>query len=121
MPDLVANPKDSFSRHVAHLFFSWLTDSPIGDIEYIGNGDMELDFTDNWLCITDCTLDYSNDSYTGSRSARVTNRYHKSFRDFKYINFYQNASLAFGLRRKLNFFALDFKGSTSCVHFLESI
>ena len=82
---------------------------------------MELDFTDDWYCHTDCTLDYSNDSYTGIRSARVTNRYHKSFRDFTYIKFYQNASLAFRIRRKLNFFLRDFKGWTSCVHFLESI
>ena len=59
-----------------------LTDSGFGSREYLENGDMELDFTEDWICHTDCTLNSSSDSVNGSRSAQITNRYHKLFSVF---------------------------------------
>lgn len=42
--------------------------------ELFQNSDMESDFTDNWFCKAGCTLDSSNDSYSGNKSAKITNR-----------------------------------------------
>ena len=42
--------------------------------ELLENSDMESNFTDNWFCSGGCTLEQTNDSYTGSLAAKVTNR-----------------------------------------------
>ena len=56
-----------------------ITGSGFGSVEYLKNGDMELDFTEDWYCHTGCTLESSTDSLNGSRSAIITNRYQNSF------------------------------------------
>ena len=43
--------------------------------ELLRNPDFEEPFDNDWVCIGDCTLERTNeDAYTGSWSARVTNR-----------------------------------------------
>ena len=43
-------------------------------MEYLENNGMEEDFTDNWSCVGGCTLETSADSYSGTHSAKVSNR-----------------------------------------------
>ena len=50
------------------------TEAPAESMELLENTGMESNFTDNWSCHTDCTLEASNDSYRGAMSAKVTNR-----------------------------------------------
>ena len=44
-------------------------------MEMLQNNDMEYNFTDNWFCDGGCSLEASTDSYTGTYSAKIYNRY----------------------------------------------
>lgn len=72
------------------------TTGPMSPTNLFQNSDMELSFTDNWYCRTDCTIETSTDSFTGAQSAKITNR------DRTFKGLAQDVNLTAGLRYSLS-------------------